>query len=76
MISWVLLALGVAYGLKSFLTESKYVFAATADAASDSHYAGCIKTSSVVILQEPGSPLRGYSQRGRDISETGAGKPS
>lgn len=44
MISWVLLALEVGYDLKPFLTESKSVSAATADAVSDLHYAGCIKT--------------------------------
>lgn len=51
MISWVQLTLGVDCIFKPFLTESKYVCAATADAACDSHSAGCIKTLSVVILR-------------------------
>ena len=50
LISQVLLALGVRYSLTRFLIESKYVFAATADAASDSHYAGCIK---ILLCRHP-----------------------
>lgn len=50
LISQVLLALGVRYSLTRFLTESKCVFAATADAASDSHHAGCIK---ILLCRHP-----------------------
>lgn len=74
LISRVLLALGISYSLTRFLIESKYVFAATADAASDSHYAGCIK----ILLS---SSCESLALLGEDIlregvmSQTGAGRP-
>lgn len=70
LLPWVLLAQGCSSGLAPFLTEFD-VSAATADDASGTYYAGCIKTllcrhrvrawlSSERIFSE---------RRGRDISE-------
>lgn len=76
LISRVLLALGISYSLTRFLIESKYVFAATADAASDFTLCRVYKNPPLSSSCESLALLGEDILREGVMSQTGAGRPS